>query len=66
MKNQGQEEVNLEQLEGEIQQRDYQDSNRKIAPLKKAVDAIEVNTDGLSIEEVRERIIGLYQQKISA
>ena len=65
LKNQGQEEVNLEQLEGEIQQRDYQDSNRKIAPLKKAVDAIEVNTDGLSIEEVMNRIISLYQQKIS-
>ncbi|MGK7876171.1 MAG: bifunctional pantoate--beta-alanine ligase/(d)CMP kinase [Xenococcaceae cyanobacterium] len=59
-KNQGNQNVNLEQLERDIQQRDYQDSNRKIAPLQKAVDAIEVNTDSLSIEEVTEQIIILY------
>lgn len=32
--------------------RDEQDTNRKIAPLKKAEDAIEINTGNLSVEEV--------------
>jgi pantoate ligase/cytidylate kinase len=59
---QGREEIGLEQLEQDIQERDYLDSSRKIAPLQQAVDAIKIDTDGLSIEEVVEKIINLYQQ----
>ena len=39
--------------------RDQKDSSRKTAPLVKAPDAIEVSTDGLSIEEVVEKIANL-------
>ncbi len=60
LQEQGQQEINLEQLEREIQQRDNLDSNREISPLKKADDAIEINTDGLSIEQVTQQIIDLY------
>ncbi len=63
-KAQGQEAISLEQLEREIQQRDDQDSHRKISPLRKASDAIEINTDGLSIEEVTEQIIDLYGKNL--
>jgi len=36
--------------------------NRSLAPLRKATDAIEVNTDHLTITEVTEKIIALYHQ----
>jgi pantoate ligase / CMP/dCMP kinase len=54
--------VNLERIEREIQERDDRDSNRTIAPLRQAEDAILVNTDGLSIEEVVDRIVSLYRE----
>ncbi|AFY71529.1 Cytidylate kinase [Thalassoporum mexicanum PCC 7367] len=53
----------LQSLVEAIQARDQQDSNRAIAPLRKAEDAIEVNTDGLSIEAVIARIIDIYEQQ---
>lgn len=52
LENQGENNVNLEELIAEIQQRDYLDSTREIAPLKKAEDAREIITDDLTIEEV--------------
>jgi pantoate ligase / CMP/dCMP kinase len=57
----GVEGINLEQIEKEIKERDDRDSNRTIAPLRQAEDAILVNTDGLSIEEVVDRIVSLYR-----
>lgn len=55
--NQGQQNIDISQLAQDIQARDYQDSNRSIAPLKKADDAIELITDGLTIAEVVQKII---------
>ncbi|MEL7034824.1 MAG: bifunctional pantoate--beta-alanine ligase/(d)CMP kinase [Cyanobacteria bacterium J06592_8] len=63
LQQQGQEDISLKQIEREIAQRDYQDSTRSIAPLRKAADAIEIQTDGLTIEQVTEQIIRLYHQK---
>lgn len=62
---QGQPEVSLEQLEKDIAERDWKDSTRKVSPLKKAVDAIELQTDGLSISEVTSKIVDYYQQRLS-
>jgi pantoate ligase / CMP/dCMP kinase len=59
---QGRGDINLQQLEQDIQRRDEQDSNRAIAPLKKADDAIEVITDNFTIDEVIDKIIDLYEQ----
>ncbi|QIL50823.1 (d)CMP kinase [Weissella coleopterorum] len=42
----------LAEIEEAVQKRDHLDSTRQISPLKKAVDAIEVDTTGLSIPEV--------------
>nr|AAN40830.1 Kcy [Synechococcus elongatus PCC 7942 = FACHB-805] len=55
--------VDLAQLEAEIRDRDRQDSERAIAPLCKAEDAVEVLTDGLSIEAVTDQIIRLYRDR---
>jgi pantoate ligase/cytidylate kinase len=65
MQQKGQENVSLEQLQQDIILRDKKDSNRAIAPLRKAVDAIEIETDDLTIEEVTEQIIQYYHQVCS-
>jgi pantoate ligase/cytidylate kinase len=62
---QGQPEVSLEQLERDIAERDWKDSNRKVSPLKKAADAFEIPTDGLTIPDVTEQIVNYYQQRLS-
>lgn len=49
--------VNYEETLEDIRQRDYNDSHRKLNPLKKADDAIEVDTTEMSIEEVTQSIL---------
>ena len=56
--------INLEDLERAIDERDRKDSTRRVAPLKKADDAIELNTDGLSIDEVVAKIVCLYRERV--
>ena len=53
-----------ETLKKEIEERDYQDMNRKISPLKKADDAILLDTSDLQVEEVVDEILKLVEQKI--
>ncbi|WP_267383964.1 bifunctional pantoate--beta-alanine ligase/(d)CMP kinase [Cyanobacterium sp. uoEpiScrs1] len=61
---QGHNRTTLEELEQEIKKRDYQDSHRSLAPLRQAVDAIVINTEGLTIEEVTNKIIHFYHYHI--
>jgi len=49
--------ADLSQVEADIIQRDHNDSTRKLNPLKKAEDAIELDTTGMSIEEVTQKIL---------
>lgn len=56
-------EADLNTIEKEIKQRDYQDMHRKISPLKKADDAIEIDTSNLSLEEVVDKVMELVIQK---
>jgi pantoate ligase/cytidylate kinase len=63
--NQGLPDVSLEQLEQEILERDWKDSNREVAPLQKAPDAIEIQTDGLSIDQVTAEIINHYNNRLA-
>lgn len=44
--------LTLESMIRDIEERDQQDSERAIAPLKKARDAIEIDTSGLPLDEV--------------
>lgn len=64
LKHRGQPDMSLEELERSIFERDRKDMTRRISPLRKAPDAIEINTDNLTIEEVIEQVIHLYQQKV--
>lgn len=56
--------MSLAALEKTIDERDRKDSTRSVAPLRKAADAIELLTDGLSIEAVVEKIVGLYRDRV--
>ncbi len=57
-------EIELNKLKELIKKRDFEDSNREISPLIKAIDAIEIITDGYSINEVVDKIIDLYDERI--
>ena len=56
-------EADLDTIQKEIEQRDYQDMHRKISPLKKADNAIEIDTSDLSLEEVVDKVMELVIQK---
>lgn len=49
-------ETDLETLKEEIAARDYKDSHRETSPLKQAEDAVYLDTTGLNIQEVVEKI----------
>lgn len=51
----------VEQLKKEIAERDHYDMNRDISPLKRADDAITIDTTGMSIEEVTDKILTLVE-----
>ena len=53
----------FEDVLSEIIRRDEFDSNRKESPLKKAEDAVEIDTSFMSIEEVVEAISELVEEK---
>lgn len=62
--------VNLDHVRVELINRDARDKERAVAPLKPAKDAFVVDTTGLAVEQVLERIlseakgrIALYQEK---
>ena len=55
--------VNFEELKDDLVRRDYADSNRDTSPLKKANDAILLDTTELSIEEVVLEICKLIEGK---
>lgn len=55
---------NLEQIKKEIEQRDLHDMNRKTAPLKRAKEAIEIDTTSLSIQNVVDLIIKSAQNML--
>ena len=49
--------VSFEEVLEDIKQRDYRDMTRRLNPLRKAEDALEIDTTGLSIEDVTDKII---------
>ncbi len=53
----------LKDIEHDIEVRDYKDSHREISPLKKADDAIELDTTNLTIDEVVAKITEIIQKK---
>ncbi|MBB6464042.1 (d)CMP kinase [Flammeovirga kamogawensis] len=58
-------ETSLEDVESDIRNRDHLDSTRKESPLKKADDAVVVDTSGLTINQQVESILKLAKNIIS-
>lgn len=55
--------VTLEQLKSEIEARDHNDRTRKLNPLQKAEDAVEIDTTTMTFEEVVKEIIKLIRER---
>jgi cytidylate kinase len=64
LKERGQSELDYETVLKDIEERDYQDMNREIAPLKKAEDGILLDSTGKSIPEIVNEIINYWNQRI--
>jgi cytidylate kinase len=58
------EDVSLERTVTEVVQRDEQDARREHSPLRRADDAIDVDSTGLSIEEVLELLEGKIKERL--
>ncbi|MBU3135132.1 (d)CMP kinase [Clostridium gasigenes] len=56
--------VNYDDILKDIIRRDYEDSNRSIDPLRKAEDAIEIDTTGLNIQEVTDKICSYIRKNL--
>ena len=57
------EDCTLESITADIEKRDYNDSHRALAPLRKADDAVEIDTTDLTIEEVADKLTALIGGK---
>lgn len=53
----------LEEIEKDIEDRDYRDMNREIAPLKVAEDAVVIDSSEMNIEEVTNTIVSLAKER---
>ena len=62
LKNRGLPVSDLAEVEQSIRERDLKDTTRLLSPLRRADDAVELNTDELSIEEVVQKIIMFYEK----
>jgi cytidylate kinase len=54
--------VEIDAIKKDIEQRDYNDMNRETSPLMRAADAREVDTTGLTIDQVVDAIIKIVQE----
>lgn len=57
--------ANYEQVLKEVQQRDYQDTHRDIAPLKMCRDSVKVDTSEMDLEQSVAAIRKIVEEKIS-
>lgn len=55
------EECDIKKIEEDIVARDEQDMNRAVAPLKQAEDAVLVDASEMTIDQVVDRVVSLYQ-----
>lgn len=57
------EECNLATIQEDIEERDYRDMHREVAPLRQAEDAVMVDSSYMTIDEVVEEIIKISERK---
>ena len=57
------EKCDIDAIEKDIIDRDYQDMHREIAPLCQAEDAIYLDTSDMTIDEVVEKLVSICREK---
>jgi len=55
--------ANLAALSRDLEERDKRDAARKVAPLKPAADAVSLDSSGLTIDEVVDRVLKQYRER---
>lgn len=55
----------MDQIEKDIIERDHRDMTRAISPLMQAEDAVLVDSSYMTIDEVVERILSIYKEKVT-
>ena len=63
LKERGQGDFDYETVYKDIIDRDYQDMNREIAPLKKAEDGVDLDSTGKSISQIVDEVVTLWNKK---
>lgn len=63
LKQRGQTGVDYNTILNDIKERDYEDMNRPIAPLKKAEDGVELDSTGKTIPQMVDEIVELWNQR---
>lgn len=63
LKERGQLDVNFNTILKDIKERDFEDMNREIAPLKKAEDGVELDSTGKTIPQIVEEIVTLWNER---
>lgn len=58
-------EADTVQIAADIAERDLRDSSRAHAPLKQAPDAVLIETDGMTAEQVADAIVALHNEKVA-
>lgn len=53
----------LDSVLADLERRDAIDSGRQVSPLRRAADAVVINTDNLSLEEVVEKVLSLVEAR---
>lgn len=58
------ESCSLEDIEKDIEERDFRDMHRETAPLRQAEDAVLVDSSDMSVDEVAARIVSLARERM--
>ena len=53
----------MRRLKKDIEERDYRDMNRDVSPLVKTEDAVLIDSSNMTIDQVVEQILKLYQER---
>ncbi len=53
-------------IQRDIEERDSRDMNREVSPLRQAEDAVLVDTSEMTVQEVKDRLIGLCLERMKA
>jgi cytidylate kinase len=60
------EEVDVDEVLEALRERDRRDSEREVAPLRKAADAVELDTSALTLDDVVDAVVAIVGEKVGS